>query len=54
MKSIEGVTWDPIAPANGLHNIKKALEILNKKNAIPSYYLYSAEKIFDGDMELIT
>lgn len=53
-KSIQGVTWNHIAHANGLHNIKKALEILSKKHTIPLYYIHSAEKVFEGDMEFIT
>ena len=52
-RTIQGVDWKAKTIASGLHNIKKALEILTKNNNIPSYYAYCSDKIFEGNNEVI-
>ena len=52
-KTIEGITPNPHSTASALHNIKRVLEVLSKKNVIPLYYTYSAESIYEGDAEMI-
>ena len=53
MKNIEGINPNPKSTATALHNIKKSLEVLKKKKAIPLYYIYSEESIAKGDPEII-
>ncbi len=52
-RTVEGVSPKPQSAASALHNIRRALTVLEKKNAIPIYYAYSAEGIYEGSADLI-
>lgn len=53
MRRVEGVTHNAISAASALHNVRKALEVLHKKNSIPIKYFYSEEEIFKGNPDVI-
>eukprot|EP00347_Sterkiella_histriomuscorum_P018003 403347156 len=49
----ENIQMQPKSSASCLQNIKKALQLLKKKNQIPLYLLYSEEEIHNGNNEII-
>jgi len=53
LRSIPGWSQKPKAPAQGLFNIRKALEVLGKNKRMPVQYVFAAEEIQAGDGEVI-
>eukprot|EP00826_Nyctotherus_ovalis_P016715 TRINITY_DN14851_c0_g1_i17.p1 TRINITY_DN14851_c0_g1~~TRINITY_DN14851_c0_g1_i17.p1 ORF type:complete len:204 (-),score=18.72 TRINITY_DN14851_c0_g1_i17:193-804(-) len=52
-KAIRGICEHPKSPANSLHNIRKALEMLKLKKNIPVEYLHSEGEILKGNKSVV-
>ena len=49
MSKIPCVTANPRSSASALHNIKKALGVLKKKQSVPLYLVYAEHEILRGN-----
>lgn len=53
MSKIPCVTANPRSNASALHNIKKALAVLKKKQSVPLYLVYAEHEILRGNQDII-
>ncbi len=52
-RKVEGIDEHPRSSASALHNIRKALDVLKGKKAVPMRYLYAEEEVFRGNREVV-
>jgi hypothetical protein len=52
-RSIEGVCKRPSARANCLHNLRKALRVLQQKKTMPLDYLHCHEQIYSSSQAVL-